>query len=369
MGDRSAIEWCDASWNPIRGCSRVSEGCRNCYAERDAIRMAHTPLGSCCDHSLDQHEPLDLPPFTAPAGRCAESGCRCRGWVPDPKYPAGPYYGLVKSTPTGPRWTGAVRFVPELLDLPLRWRRPRRIFVNSMSDLFHEKVEDEWIARIFSVMYASPRHVFQVLTKRPERMQAWLSRCGNGGGLGWITHDGPEPEKAYRGTGIIVGNTDRWPLPNVWLGTSCEDQPTAEARIIHLLQTPAAVRFASYEPALAAVDFMPWLVKERRTVVAAGGIAQQETIAIDWLIAGGESGPGARPFDLAWARSAIAQCRAAGVPCFVKQLGARPCSSVPSDPFPPCDALDRDPRASLRDRKGGDMAEWPEDLRVQEFPG
>ena len=308
MGDKSAIEWTDATWNPIRGCSRVSEGCRNCYAERMAGRQIN-----------------------------------------------GAYKGLVRSTGGG--WTGEVRFVEDALDRPLRWKAPRRIFVNSMSDLFHEKVTESWIAQIFNVMRSAEQHTFQVLTKRPERMRDLLSRWaaspGIGNGYGWVTK----------------------PLPNVWLGASVEDQAMADERIPLLLQTPAAVRWVSSEPALGRVDFHRWLYN---TSVLSG--EQTGGASLDWLVVGGESGPGARPFDLAWARSAIAQCRAAGVPCFVKQLGAHPHYEQPSGRMfcgapqglwarqPGCGAPSWSRSLVLRDRKGGDMAEFPEDLKVREYP-
>lgn len=338
MGDKTGIAWTDATWNPLVGCTRVSEGCRNCYAERDAIRI---------------------------------SG------------PGQKYEGVVKSTKDGLRWTGKVRLVEEALDIPLRWQRPRRIFVNSMSDLFHEKVSNDQIAAMFGVMAACPAHIFQVLTKRPERMRDWLA---------WILETADRPVALGR-CGVelqakigIVGMGHRWrqieenhwPLPNVWLGVSVEDQPTADERIPLLLQTPAAVRFVSYEPGLGSVDFD----SEHKDGLHALGCGHEggwreckadfggdeRCNGLDWLIIGGESGPGARPFDLAWARGAIEQCRAAGVPTFVKQLGAMPFSwreelttgwQIDGDLWRP---------TRLRDRKGADPAEWPEDLRVREFP-
>ena len=210
MGDTN-IQWTDAVWNCVRGCSRVSRGCGDstgggCYAERQAIRFA---------------------------------------------YKGGPYKGLVKSTSHGPRWTGKVQLVESMLDLPLRWRKPRRIFVNSMSDLFHENLSDEAIFRVFMVMQAAKRHTFQVLTKRPERMRDF-ARKWKSGDLPMPTFgdgDNPRPDQQEW----------TWPLPNVWLGVSVEDQATADARIPVLLNTPAAVRFVSYEPALGAVDFSPYL--------------------------------------------------------------------------------------------------------------
>jgi protein gp37 len=258
MGDRSKIEWCDASWNCIRGCSRVSRGCEHCYAERQALRGAYSERTTAAGTS------------TGP----------------------GPYNGLVVMKDAGPQWTGEVRFIPELLEQPLRWRRPRKIFVNSMSDLFHEKVQDNQIAAIFRVMTEAKRHTFQILTKRASRMCEYFKE--------------PRP-------------WTRYPLPNVWLGVSVEDQKTADERIPLLLQTPAAVRWVSYEPALGPVDFSAWPKRVWLRVVGDDGAADRGRI--DWLVAGGESGPGARPVHPQWIRAARDQCMEAGVPFFFKQWG------------------------------------------------
>jgi protein gp37 len=288
----TTIEWTDVTWNPTRGCSRVSEGCRNCYAERMAAR--YSGLGQA-------------------------------------------FEGFAKSTPAGPRWTGRVELVPSKLDEPLHWRKPRRVFVNSMSDLFHDTIGREELFAVWDVMRRCPQHTFQVLTKRAAGMREVFD---------WALSDSP--------------------LANVWLGVSVEDEATADERIPLLLQTPAAVRFVSYEPALASVDLRAYLAKP----VFCDPYHGQR---LDWVIVGGESGPGARPFDLAWARFILRQCREAGVPCFVKQLGARPHDAPTS--FQSWRALDRngverDGRfwPALESAKGGDPSEWPEDLRVREFP-
>src|SRR5690606_30732974 len=292
----TAIEWTDATWNPIVGCSRVSRGCEHCYAER----VAH------------------------------------RGLAPQHK-------GLTVLGKKGPRWTGEVRFLPERLDEPLRWKRPRRVFVNSMSDLFHEGVSDEQIAAVFGVMAACPQHVFQVLTKRPERAREWFAameaKHGTGGTyVEWCVGcvDEVSDDGLARLLHIVAGD---WPLPNVWLGVSVEDQATADERIPLLLNTPAAVRWVSYEPALGPADFTRIVstfdAGATRHVLDAlrgrglwldgepgGGSGWGPENRLDWIVIGGESGPDARPFDLAWAHSTVEACRAAGVPCFVKQLGA-----------------------------------------------
>jgi len=232
--------------------------------------------------------------------------------------PKTPYYaGLTRKAGDGrPVFNGTVKLMTERLSQPLRWKKPRRVFVDSMSDLFHPDVPVGFLDRVFAVMADTPRHTFQILTKRPARMKRYLA------------YD--QPPK------------------NVWLGTSVEDQTTADERIPHLVQTPAAVRFLSCEPLLGTVDVTggPWL---------------------DWVIVGGESGPRARPCNVEWIREIVRQCREAGVPCFVKQLGAKPYDlagdSLCDDGSVPVGAY-----LDLHSCKGGDMSEWPEDLRVREYP-
>ncbi len=296
MGDTN-IEWCDKVWNPTRGCSRVSQGCVNCYAE-------------------------------TLAGRYSAYGAK----------PDSPFAGFVTKVNGHASWTGKVELVESMLDAPLRWKKPCRIFVNSMSDLFHEALPDEAIDRVFAVMVLCPQHTFQILTKRPERMLKWFSGDRFEGVM-----------TAMRHMGIDVAAL-RWPLPNIWLGVSVEDQATADERIPLLLQTPAPIRFVSYEPALSVIDF-------RNFLCHTSDYATHKR-ELDWVIVGGESGPGARPFDIEWASEAIRQCQSAGVAVFVKQIGAKPFHS-----------LDREyPRVPLGDRKGGDMGEWPIRIRVRQFP-
>jgi protein gp37 len=256
MSDKSKIEWTDATWNPIRGCSRVSEGCRNCYAERVAARFSGSGQ-----------------PYQGLAMMKREPGEESKG---------------------DPRWTGEIRFIPELLNQPVHWKRPRKIFVNSMSDLFHEKVTDEMLDRIFGVMDLCEHHTFQVLTKRPQRMHDYIKN----------------KPRIYR-----------WPPRNVWMGVSVEDQKTADERIPLLLQTMAAVRWVSYEPALGPVDLEDWM----------GYAADQfDTAHLDWIVAGGESGPGARPAHPDWFRAVRTQCLDAAVPFFFKQWG----EYLPVDQWP-----------------------------------
>jgi len=351
----SDIEWTDATWNPIVGCSRVSPGCEHCYAER----FVHRELAP-------QHRGLTV---------------------------------LGKGE-KGPRWTGEVRLVESRLGEPLRWRKPKRVFVNSLSDLFHDALTNEQIAAVFGVMAACPHLTLQVLTKRPARMREWFAW------LDGFAPEGDEPNASASGrrgwerwecvrhavrlgaveAGEVLrhqrsGDSAAWPLPNVWLGVTAEDQQRADERIPLLLDTPAAVRFVSYEPALGPVDFKNIASARDEMMLPLAGLTWSVRFTepprvirthakLDWVIVGGESGPGARPFDLAWARSAVAQCRAAGVPVFVKQLGAnverRRCRDC-ADNDGTCehDGLSCD---GLKHRKGADPSEWPADLRVREFP-
>ena len=319
MSQSTSIEWTDATWNPTRGCSRVSEGCRNCYAERDAARKNSNP-----------------------------------------KLPG--YKGFAQFVQIGdkpePRWTGKVELIESKLLEPLHWRKPRRVFVNSMSDLFHENLPDADILSVFRIMGQCPVITFQILTKRSENMRRVLS------GRRWRNLGYSPAMGGDHYVPIIPGEhraDDAEFLPNVHLGVSVEDQPTADQRIPELLKTPAAVRFVSYEPALVGVNFHPWIFCQTCFEGRSRHPFECKADKLDQVIIGGESGPGARPFDLEWARDTIRQCKAAGVAVFVKQLGSRPypgsLGTVPHDAQMP-----------LKDRKGADMSEWLEDLRVREFP-
>jgi len=328
------IEWTDDTWNPIRGCSRVSEGCRNCYAEKTAYRYSGPGL---------------------------------------------PYEGLVRIGADGarrPEWNGQIQFVEKHLLDPLKWGRvkslcetcgasvshggnpnprhvecysgrARRIFVNSMSDLFHENVTDAMRDRIFALMALCRQHIFQVLTKRPERMLAYLSDPAL-----WerlvaameALHNAGKVKFDALAQALVTG----LPLPHVQLGVSVEDQPTANKRIPLLLQTPAAVRFISAEPLLGEINlcevdralddfdrsmpgfsrvvdfYVDWLRGSHSVVMDdCGGWEEPYGTRpkLDWVIVGGESGPGARPMHPHWVRSLRNQCINAGVPFFFKQWG------------------------------------------------
>ena len=291
MGDKSAIEWTDATWNPVTGCSKVSPGCAHCYAATLAPRLAR----------MGQRGYTELP------------------WVPE-------------------NAAANVFLHEDRLQLPLRWTRPRRVFVNSMSDLFHELVPDEFIDRVFAVMAQASHHTFQVLTKRPERMRAWAAEWSATGDAEVGIHDGVFG--MHTGARFANGIYRPWPLPNVWLGTSVENQTWADRRIPLLLDTPAAVRFLSCEPLLGPVDLRlrhPVMTdladldpgrdeRYRGTYPFRGVTADAVTRRhhwIDWVIVGGESGPDHRPVDPAWVRSMRDQCVATGVPFLFKQWGGR----------------------------------------------
>jgi protein gp37 len=352
MADQSKIEWTDSTWQVSGGCDRVSEGCRNCYAERlVGTRQRHLE------------------------GRRSLTAVRGDG---------------------RPHWTGEINLYPQNLDVPFRWERPRRVFVDSLSDLFHGGVPFEHVDKVFAVMALCPRHTFQVLTKRPERMREYLSlpsvavrwqRASVALGMG------------AEGVGSIAMNRiEDAVLPNVWLGTSAEDQETADRRTQELAGCPAAVRFLSCEPLLGPVDLdlsYPCPACGARGGGRDSGPASMDDGAWDcsrcegtgaipfgnipeWVIVGGESGPSARACDLRWVRDIVAQCRRAGVPVFVKQLGSVPVMdeaewrALGTSPMLNAANHAKAPASTvpilMRDRKGGDMAEWPADLRVREFP-
>lgn len=285
MADGTHIEWTEATWNPITGCSVISPGCTNCYA----MKLAGTRLA--------QHESRA---------------------------------GLTVASKAGPVWNGQVKLNEQWLDQPLRWKRPRMIFVCAHGDLFHESVPDEWIDRVVAVMALCPHHTFQVLTKRSARMREYLSAVS------------ATPERRTRiyalGARMLPDGSDKlrqapppFPLPNVWLGVSVEDQARANERVADLLQTPAAVRWISAEPLLGPVD-----LRYIEFPNARGGEECWDALdlhdlpedadtckaLLDWVVVGGESGAGSRPMHPDWARSLRDQCATAGVPFFFKQWGA-----------------------------------------------
>ena len=278
MSDNTKIEWTDATWNPITGCSVVSPGCTNCYA----MQLAGTRL---------KHHPSRA--------------------------------GLTQDTKAGPVWNGTVRLNEQWLGQPLQWKRPRLIFVCAHGDLFHESVPDEWIDRVFAVMALAPHHQFQVLTKRSKRMREYLSA------IEAEFHGSPDNLNERFGNHCVELSNDpcaagwfqdevNWPLPNVWLGVSAEDQKRADERIPDLLATPAAVRFVSAEPLLGPIDFTSMA---RRTGEGLMRPLDGRFRTLDWIIVGGESGLGARPMSVLWAREIRDQCASAGVAFHFKQWG------------------------------------------------
>jgi protein gp37 len=294
----TSIEWTERTWNPIVGCTIATRGCTNCYAMRAAWRMANNPQ------------------------------------TPQ-------YHSTAKLVNGNPVWTGKMNRAPKALLEPLKRRKPTTYFVNSMGDLFHEDIPDEWIDEVFAVMALCPQHTFQVLTKRAERMRDWCNRTKAGDFVGAPTHEIAFNAEMERPGTINAESALRvqdqrfifhtWPLANVWLGVSTEDQKSADERIPLLLDTPAAIRFVSAEPLLGPVNL---LVTDRHghDICALRGIGVDptdpdgpdefyRTNKLDWVIVGGESGPGARPMHPDWAVDLISQCKWAGVPVLFKQWG------------------------------------------------
>ena len=295
----TAIEWTEETWNPTTGCTKVSPGCAHCYAETLTKRYAGRPGWP------ETFEP----------------------WIPG---------------------NDTVVLHPDRLDAPLRWKKPSRVFVNSMSDLFHEYVPDEFIDRVFAVMALTPQHTFQVLTKRPERMREYMTaeRTAHFADGSPVTPRNPYHSADFvlwaaqaicEADGVVKreypdGYTFDWPLENCWLGVTVENQHFTDERIPILLDTPAAIRFISAEPLLGPVD-----------ITFPGRLLPSDLEPrIDWVICGGESGAKARPFNANWARDLLQQCSYNRTPFFMKQLGG----------FRPGNALE----------------DLPEDLRVREYP-
>ncbi len=340
MGDKSNIEWTDATWNPIVGCSIYSPGCTNCYAMGQAARIQR---------------------MAAAQGKGSH------------------YTGTTKAVNGNDVWTGKVQQAPDhIWTAPLGWKKPRKIFVNSMGDVFHESVPDVWIDKVFAVMALCPQHTFQCLTKRSKRMREYMLekwQPANAVTLpdGFIipaeksgetrrTQIERACEPLLQQFGLVDTENDElwtadgkckamqwhWPLPNVWLGVSAEDQTRADERIPDLLATPAAVRFVSAEPLLGPINFGHIKFVDGETQCGGWMIAYESALngerfdewneppvshghpKLDWIIAGGESGDKARPMHPDWARSIRDQCAAAGVAFFFKQWGEfGPCELHP----------------------------------------
>lgn len=386
MSGSSKIEWTGYSWNPIR--ARLKELLK--------IPAKHLPLSA---PSLSNEYGLFR---IVPAGTF---GYHCERVSPGCKN----CYACTMNGRTLPAWGTGLDYTRQSrdkveiyldeaeLEKPLHWRKPRKIFPCSMTDWCAEFVTDEMRDRMLAVCALTPHHTYQFLTKRAAEMRAYLS-----------SPDRRESVEDAGGLipGVCYANTQAgWPPPNCWFGVSVEDQQRAQ-RIVELLRTPAALRWVSYEPALGPVDFTriktgahirefmrkmavdtgrdpekvlqecaiddtPWrnaLNGDWFDGCDSGDGVSDKSPKLDWLVAGGESGPGARPCDLAWLRSARDQCAAAGVPCFIKQLGARPFDGISKHRGIMHRTCEENLYLQLRDRKGGEPAEWPADLCVREMP-
>ncbi|HVZ80324.1 MAG TPA: phage Gp37/Gp68 family protein [bacterium] len=277
MSGKTNIEWAEKVWNPTIGCTRVSPGCAHCYAFD-----VHDKRHKGYKDALARGEKPKLPPQYAK-----------------------PFKDF--------------QFFGGRLQDPMHWRKPARIFVNSMSDVFHERMTIEFWSAMVTTMTLCPQHQFLILTKRADRMMDFCQQA-------------PPP-------------------PNAWMGVTVENQKAADERIPYLLKTPAAVRWLSVEPMLERikVDF---------------GDKADAGVLIKWVVCGGESGPKSRSFNIEWARDLRDQCQAAGSAFFMKQLGAKPMEDVGAPEF----GFNGFAGLQLEDRKGGKMDEWPEDLRIREYP-
>jgi protein gp37 len=320
----SKIEWTDHTLNPLVGCTHASAGCKNCYAE-SASKTGR------------------LQQFTQ-------------------------YHGVVDERG---HWTGRINFVPEQLEKLFKFRKRTRVFMPSMSDPFHPAVKDEWLDQIFAAIALNPQVTVQMLTKRPERMLEYFEQLYSDRFKSQIQLNGHKRDENLR----KIYNRNL-PLSNLHLGVSVEDQKSADERIPLLLRTPAALRFLSVEPLLEKIDL---------SLLHVDGLTNLDCLKghhgvnyplrgrgnkINLVIVGGESGPGARPFYLDWARSLIRQCQDASIPIFMKQLGSNVWDSCP----PPAHLAELGLinesycQLKLHDRKGANLQEWPEALRVRELP-
>lgn len=357
----TSIEWAMMVWNAVVGCTRISPGCEHCYAEVMAWR-----------HVL----------------MCRALGRPCK------------YEGTVHLVGGKPRWTGVLKFDKDALMIPIRRKKPTTFFVDSMSDLFHEKAKLHWIDQLVSVMAQTPQHTYQILTKRADALLAYSLEMARlspvNRALRIVRSMYLDHPAEYLMGGNVTTSGMPWPLPNVHLGVSVENQKTFEERTELLGRTPAAVRFLSMEPMLEEID--PGNAFDDPPEGSRYG-------RIDLVIIGGESGHHARPFNIAWPRPVIAAARAGGARVYVKQMGSRPVKvtrrsfdtwltwvhKAPTrvDKGDVCiDAMGRvlkngadfakarDENAfpvgiyapvKLKDRKGGDMAEWEDDLRIREL--
>ena len=300
---KTNIEWADETWNPTAGCSRVSEGCRNCYAERMAQRLA-----AAADAAVTKGKPRS------------------------PRMYA--YTQVVKYRDGKPlrKWNGRVECIEESLTEPMKWREPRRVFVNSMSDLFHPDVPVEFITLVLATMILCPQHDFMVLTKRPERMAELMGKASVKEKALNIAYSIYKDLDLGMKWDDVLACVEHWRFTNIMFGTSAEDQATLEERVPHLLACPGR-RFLSLEPLLGPIALSPYDVYASANMKPTGrfrthnGKRQFELLVkrgakplINWVIVGGETGPGARPCNPDWVRSLRDQCNNAGVPFFFKKF-------------------------------------------------
>jgi protein gp37 len=348
VAENSKIEWTQSTWNPLAGCTDADDSCAHCYAKTMAERLA----------AMGQKK----------------------------------YQGTTKRVNGHLKWTGQINVDEDALLIPLRRKKPTTYFVNSMSDLFHDNVSTEIILKTYAAAALCQQHTMQILTKRPERAAEILNDPGIVAAIayqmGKLAH-ACGPDRMYAGLKIADELTmgRKWPLPNVHLLISAGRQKQLDERAPWLLKCPAAVRGLSLEPLLEGLDVQEYLAGwcdacngsgETIEMACCGGPPVEQRIecpecsgderraGIDWVIVGGESGPGARPCNIEWIRSIVAQCKAAGVPCFVKQLGSEPFDSSMMSPGAAAYIIGTE--IKLSDRKGGDPTEWPLDLRVREMP-
>jgi len=327
---KTKIEWSEFSWNPVVGCSKVSEGCLNCYAEKMAERLASIACS---------------PKKKAPLTESELAYTNVVQMWHDPKIEKTYWKG----------WNGKTAFVESALEKPLHWKKPRMIFVCSMSDLFHESVPFEWLDKVMAIIALCPQHKFQILTKQQKRMLEYYTKpktlkgeCVNNQILPTVQF---RVKKRVR---TVVHHSQqyskqqlnmwdgRWPLPNLWLGVTCENQRTADERIPILLQIPAAVRFISFEPLLEDIDFN-LIERPNHFHSTPYGWLKYFGKQIHWIIIGCESGPKRRPCKLEWVRNIVSQCKAANVPVFIKQL-------------------------NINGKVEHNIEKFPEDLRIREYP-
>lgn len=323
MGAKTGIAWTGRTWNPIVGCTKVTAGCDRCYAIVTATRMSEHP---------------------AYAGTAADG-----------------------------EWTGKINLLPDRLEQPLHWTKPSSVFVNAQSDLFHKDVPDFFVAEVFGTMAVSPQHTFQVLTKRSARMRTLLTKAGDGvepsfeamvrnAGFNLLNRVRSERRTSIKATARLADEVP-WPLPNVHLGVTVENEATLW-RVSDLVRTPAARRFISAEPLLSALELPRFCacgcMKPYAEAVASAGAnpgflntfqaeaSVPATLGVDQVIVGGESGAGARLMEADWARSIRDQCAAHDVPFFMKQMGSA------------WAALNGAPG------KADQLVDFPEDLRIRQ---